>query len=125
MENTLNYPDVLAFMKEFGADYINSSNELIIDLRTNTYCELRPCKTLDDVKAMVVFSLCRPIGDGLEKKEAKRLLKLVNSYFGVELTRKDMRLMYAELCHISKLDELKSFIDRGFPIAELPVYTYC
>lgn len=119
MENTLNYPEVLAFMKEFGADFINSSNELIIDERTNTYFALRPCTSLDDVKVMVVFALCRPIGKGLEKKEAKRLLKLVNNYFGSELSREDMRLMYAELCYMHKLDEFKSFIDRGFPIEEL------
>lgn len=121
MENTLNYLEVLAFMKKFGADFINANNELIIDERTNTYVGLHDCKNMEDVKVMVVFALCRPIGKGLEKKDATRLLKKVNAYFGLELTREDMRLMYGELCYLHKLDAFKSFIDRGFPIAELQV----
>jgi hypothetical protein len=92
---------------------------LIIDQPTNTYTTINQCKDIEDVKTHVVFSLCRPIGKGLEDKVATRLLKQVNNYFNVDLTKDDMRLMYQELCYTSKLDEFKSFIKRGFPMNEL------
>lgn len=115
----LNYNDVFQFMKEFGADLINRYEELIIDESSNTYISLKYCKTIDDVKTHVVYSLCRPIGKGLEEKEATRLLGKVNKYFNVKLTRQDMLLMYQELCYESKLNEFGDFIKRGFPIKEL------
>jgi len=115
----LNYNEVFQFMREFGVDFINSGEELIIDEPTNTYAYIKNCKDIEEVKTRVVFSLCRPIGKGLDDKTAKMLLKRVNEYFNVNLTRQDMRLMYGELCYVHKLDELKSFIDRGFPIEEL------
>jgi hypothetical protein len=119
MENELNYNEVFKFMVEFEIDFINRYGELIIDQPTNTYTTIKQCKDIEDVKTHVVFSLCRPIGKGLENKPATRLLKRVNNYFNVNLTKEDMRLMYGELCYTSKLDELKSFIKRGFPMSEL------
>ena len=120
MENTLDYNEVFKFMEEFGADFINAYNELIIHEPTNTYVGLWNCKNIEDVKVMVVFALCRPIGKGLEKQHANMLLKRVNKYFEMDLTREDMHLMYGELCYMDKLDEFKSFIERGFPMYELP-----
>jgi len=116
---SLDYSEVFKFMREFGVDFINGNGELIVDEPTNTYVIIDECKDIEEVKTRTVFSLCRPIGKGLEDKPAKMLLKRVNKYFNVNLTREDMRLMYRELCYIHKLDEFKSFIDRGFPIEEL------
>ncbi|WP_310877037.1 hypothetical protein [Priestia megaterium] len=116
---SLDYNEVFKFMREFGADFINSGGELIIDEPTNTYAIIENCKDIEEVKVYVVYALCRPIGKGLDERPAKRLLKRVNNYFNVNLTRQDMRLMYGELCYRHKLDEFKSFIDRGFPIEEL------
>lgn len=118
---TLNYNEVFQFMREFGVDFINRYNELIIDEPTNTYVGIENCKDIEDVKTYVVFALCRPIGKGLEDYPAKRLLNRFNNYFGTELTREDMRLMYGELCYTHKLNEFKDFIKRGFPINELKV----
>lgn len=115
----LNYNDVFNFMKEFGIDLVNRYEELIIDEPTNTYVSIKSCENMEDVKTRVVFALCRPIGKGLEPSASKRLLKRLNDYFNVNLTREDMHLMYQKLCYLSKLDELKSFIKRGFPTNEL------
>lgn len=71
----------------------------------------------------VVYSLCRPIGKGLDKRPAERLLKRFNDYFETNLTREDMRLMYGELCYETKLDRFKDFVNRGFPIEELKEVT--
>lgn len=119
MEQTLDYNEVFTFMKEFQADFINRYNELIIDQPTNTYASLNECKSIEDVKAKVVFALCRPIGKGLQPAPAKRLLKRVNEYFKVELTKEDMHLMYQKICYSSKFDEFKDFVQRGFPMQEL------
>lgn len=115
----LDYNEVMQFMKDFGIDFINSCGELIIDEHTNTYTFIKNCKDIEEVKLRVVYSLCRPIGKGLEERDAKRLLKKFNKYFKVNLTREDLRLMYGELCFDSKIEQLKDFIKRGFPINEL------
>lgn len=120
---SLNYNEVFKFMKEFGVDFINRYEELIIDEPTNTYVCIEGCKDIEDVKTHIVFALCRPIGKGLEKKDAIRLLNRFNNYFDVNLTREDMRLMYQKLCYVSKLEEFKDFIKRGFPIDELKEVT--
>jgi hypothetical protein len=119
MEETLNYNEVFQFMRDFGVDFLNRYEELIIDEPTNTYVCIKNCKNIEDVKLYVVFSLCRPIGKGLEDKPATRILGRFNKYFNTNLTREDMRLMYGELCYETKLDHFKDFIRRGFPMEEL------
>lgn len=116
---TLNYNEVVEFMKAFGIDYLNCFDELIIDSHTDVYASIKNCDNIEDVKVAVVYALCRPIGKGLKDAPAKRLLLKVNAYFDTKLTKEDMRLMYSELCYIQKLAEFKVFIRRGFPIEEL------
>lgn len=121
----LDYNEVFKFMKEFGIDILNSYGELIIDEKTNVYTFTTSCNDLDDVKTRVVYSLCRPIGKGLElqgkSRDADRLLMKVNKYFKTELTKDDMLLMYQDLCYERKLEYFKDFIKRGFPMEELRV----
>lgn len=119
MNQVLDYNEVVKFMNEFEIDLLNRFGELIIDEPTNTYVSIKNCKDIDDVKTYVIFNLCRPIGKGLEEEAATRMLNRVNRYFNTRLTRQDFRLMYTELCSISKLNDFKSFIKRGFPIKEL------
>lgn len=116
---TLNYNEVVVFMKDFGVDILNRFEELIIDEPTNTYTWIGDCKDIEDVKTKVVFALCRPISKGLKRADANRMLEQFNKYFKIDLTREDMLLMYQELCYTSKLEEFKSFIKRGFPMQEL------
>ena len=99
---TLDFNEVVKFMREFGVDLLNRYGELIIDEPTNTYVYINKCKDIEDVKTYVVYALCRPIGKGLDN-----------------LSRKDMLTMYARLCYVDKLEEFKDFIKRGFPIEEL------
>ncbi len=120
---SLDFNEVVKFMREFGVDLLNRYGELIIDEPTNTYVYINPCKDIEDVKTYVVFALCRPIGKGLDKKDANRLLRRINKYFKVNLSREDMRQMYAQLCYTDKLDDFKDFIKRGFPIDELKEVT--
>lgn len=122
MEKELDYNEVFRLMTEFGIDFINKYGEMIIDEPTNTYTTIKGCKDIEEVKTRLVYSLCRPIGKGLENQAATRLLKRVNTYFNVSLTKEDMHLMYLKLCNISKLDELTNFIKRGFPMKELENY---
>lgn len=119
LEAETNYNGVIQFMKEFGIDVFNRFDELIIDMKTNTYAYIGGCKDIDDVKTRVVYALCRPIGKGLDDKDADRLLDKFNKYFNVNLSKDDMLLMYQELCYVSKLDEFKKFMLKGFPIHEL------
>ena len=115
----LNLNEVFKFMQEFEVNFINRYGDMIIDLRTNTYTTILGCYNIEDVITRVVMALCRPIGKGLEVKEANRLLEKVNRYFRTSLTRDDMRLMYTELCYMSKFEYFKDFIKRGFPMQEL------
>lgn len=117
----LDYNELFQFMKDFEVDLLNRFGELIIDEPTNTYVSIKKCKDIEEVKLYVVYSLCRPIGKGLDKQPAERLLKRFNKYFNVNLTREDMKLMYGKLCYESKLDEFKDFIRQGFPIGKLKV----
>ncbi|AUO14772.1 hypothetical protein [Priestia megaterium] len=119
MQETLDFNEVFQFMKKFSVDYVNRFGEMIIDHKTNIYLPLSECKDLADIETWSVFVLCRPIGKGLEDKDAKRLLKRVNAYFETKLTQEDMRAMYGELCYREKLGEFKDFIKRGFPMNEL------
>jgi hypothetical protein len=119
MNNELDYNEVFQFMKDFRINYLNCYNELIIDEPTNVYTTIHHCKDIDDVKTSVVFAICRPIGKGLQNKPATRILNKFNNYFGVELTKEDMLLMYQELCYTGKLESFKGFIKRGFPMEEL------
>lgn len=118
-KESLNYNEVFQFMKDFEIDVLNRFDELIIDIPTNTWANIKGCKDIEDVKTRVVYSLCRPIGKGLDERPANRLLDKFNRYFGVDLTREDMLLVYQELCYTSKFDEFKDFIRRGFPMNEL------
>lgn len=106
-------------MKSYGIHTLTYNKELIIDEPTNTYAYIGDCENIEDVEMRVVFNLCRPIGKGLELREANMLLKRLNDYYSTNLSREDMRLMYGELCYRHKFDEFKSFIRRGFPIEEL------
>lgn len=117
----LDYNEVYQFMKEFEIDVLNRFDELIIDMTTNTWANIKGCEDIDDLKTRVVYSLCRPIGKGLEDKHANRLLVKFNKYFGTDLTRDDMRLMYQELCYPSELGKFKAFIKLGFPIDKLQI----
>lgn len=119
MTGNLNYNEVNQFMKDFKIDVLNRFDELIIDVHTNTYTYIGDCKNIDEVKTRVVYSLCRPIGKVLKIPDAMRLLENFNSYFKLELTREDMRLMYQKLCYMSKLEMFNDFIKRGFPMQEL------
>lgn len=118
-KETLDYNQVFQFMQAFPVDYINKYGEMIIDEKTNMYSTFKDAKDFDDVLTHVVFSLCRPIAKGLEKKDAKRMLHRVNKYFKVNLTREDFDEMYGELCYMDKFDQFKDFIKRGFPMDEL------
>ena len=106
-------------MKEFEADSLNRFGELIIDEPTNSCVIIKNCKDIEELKLYVIYSICHPIGKGLQENNAKRLLYKFNKYFKVNLTRSDFRLMYTELCYEPKLGELKDFIKRGFPVKDL------
>lgn len=116
---SLNYNEVMVLMKDFGIDFLNRYNELIIDEPSNTYVNISDCEDIEDVKTYVVFALCRPIYKGLGEKASNRLLNRVNKYFETSLTKEDMGLMYQALCYKSKVNEFKEFIQKGFPMAEL------
>lgn len=115
----LDYNVVFQFMKDFEVDLLNRFGELIIDEPSNTYVSIRDCKDIEEVKTYVVFALCRPISKGLGEKASSRLLQRLNNYFNTQLTKQDCLLMYNHLCSVSKLDEFKDFIKRGFPVDEL------
>lgn len=119
MSESLDYNEVFQFMKKSGSDYINRFGEMIVDNKTNIYFMLEGCRSLEDLEAKFVLVTCRPIGKGLEDKDAKRMLKRVNKYFSTCLTQEDMHTVYAELGYVSKLNEIKDFIKRGFPMGEL------
>lgn len=119
MQTNLDYNEVFQFMKEFGVDLLNRFGEFIIDEPTNTYVTIKDCKDIEEVKTYVVFALCRPISKGLGEQASKRLLKRLNDYFNVNLTKEDCLLMYQELCYVRKLEQFKDFIKRGFPMEEL------
>lgn len=123
-ETTLQYQEVFTFMKKFGADYINSNNELILDFDYNIFFSLNTCNTLEDVEASTLLVLCRPIGKGIryEKRKWKTLLNQFNSYFGCELTREDMYEIYVELCYTGMLEALHKLIADDFPMDNLQKY---
>ena len=79
--NTLDYNEVFQFMQEYGINILNQWNELIINHRWNIYTTLNGCNGIEDVKARVILAVCRPIGKGLEEKDAERELEKVNKYF--------------------------------------------
>lgn len=116
---TLDFNEVMKFMKEFKVDLLNRFGEFIIDEPTNTYVGINQCKDIEEVKLYVVFALCRPIGKGLDERDANRLLKRFNEYFKVNLTRIDLLLMYQELCYMRELERFKDFVKRNFPMDEL------
>lgn len=115
----LDYNEVFNFMREFEQGYLKWTGEYIIDYPTNIYVTLIGCKDIEEVKTRVVYALCRPIGKGLAKRDAERLLEHLNECFRVSLTREDLLLMYQELCYPYKIEEFKEFIQRGFPVEEL------
>ena len=119
VNENLNYAEVFRFMKEYGCDCINENNELIIDLKTNTYTYLGDAPTIEHVKAKVLMSVCRPIYKGLPPRQANQFLRRFNDYFKTELTRDDMGLIYQHLCYGHMIIENVDFIQRGFPMNEL------
>jgi len=75
-------------MQNYGINVSNQFNELIIDVASNTYADIKECENIEDMKMVVVFNLCRQIGKGLEK---------LNKYFHTELSREDLHFGYPSL----------------------------
>lgn len=69
MTPKLDYNKVFRFMQDFRINVLNQFNELIIDVPSNTYADIKECESIEDVKMRVVFNLCRPIGKGLERNK--------------------------------------------------------
>lgn len=118
-EKEVSYHELVDYMKQLGIALLNEHSELIIHEETNTYTYIGECNSMEDIETCVVYSLCRPISKGLEDKYANLLLEKVNNYYNKKLTKEDFLLMYKELCYVHKFNELKSFIQRGFPMEEL------
>lgn len=116
--------ELYAFMVDFEIDILNRFGELIVDEPTNTSLSINSCESIDDVKVCVLFALCRPIGKGLSDRDSDRVRSKVNRYFGTELTQEDFVVIYEELCSETKLEEFKSFMDRGLPMSELMELRY-
>jgi hypothetical protein len=119
MTKKIDYNQVFEFMQKFNADFINRFEEMIIDRKNNIWIPLKECNNLEDIETWAIMVLCRPIGKALEDKDAKRLLKRVNDYFQSNLSTRDMRIIYGELCYREKIGDMKEFIKRGFPMEEL------
>ena len=118
----MNYDQIMSLMRLFPIDYLNRFDELIIDEKTNIYSYIGGCESIEDVEACLILSLCRPIGKGLDKNDANRLLERVNGYFCVELTREDMLSIYTHLCYADYVKQVKKFIEDGFPIDRIKQY---
>ncbi|WP_342532687.1 hypothetical protein MHB40_14635 [Lysinibacillus sp. FSL K6-0057] len=70
LQPELDLNEVFQFMQEFKCDFINRFCEIIIDEATNTYVSINECRSLEDVKARILMTMCRPIGKGLELSHA-------------------------------------------------------
>lgn len=120
----MEHNEIIKFMRDFGCDFINRNNEMIIDLDYNIYFSLNICDSVQDMEIYALLVLCRPIGKGIEyrKRKWRELLKRFNDYFKIELTREDMYEIYVHLCYLNMEDAVKRFIADGLPVSRLEEY---
>lgn len=120
----MEHNEIIKFMRDFGCDFINRNNEMIIDLDYNIYFSLNICDSVQDMEIYALLVLCRPIGKGIEyrKRKWRELLKRFNDYFKIELTREDMSEIYVHLCYLNMEDAVKRFIADGLPVSRLEEY---
>lgn len=113
------FETALEVAQAFSCEFITVRGELIIDRKTNTYASLDECETKRDVEAKLLMAVSASLSCGDAAKKRKHILAKFNTYFNTNLTFDDMERIYAKLCYAGKLEENKSFIERGFPMEEL------
>lgn len=100
----------------FPKAFVNSSNELILDIRSNLYFRLEDVKTGLDFKCKMFAWLSRPISKGLSDYKARKILKSFNQLLGTGFTRHEMLLIYDRLGNDVNRKLCMKFIESNYDL---------
>ncbi|WP_255298171.1 hypothetical protein [Bacillus wiedmannii] len=81
----------------FVGSFVNRSNELIFDRRSNLYFRLDDVETVLEFKCKMMAWLSRPITKSLSDYKARIVLQRFNELLGTNFSRADMELIYDRL----------------------------
>ncbi|MGX5439102.1 hypothetical protein [Bacillus thuringiensis] len=81
----------------FKGAFVNRSNELIFDRRSNLYFRLDDVETVLEFKCKMMAWLSRPITKSLSDYKARIVLQRFNELLGTNFSRADMELIYDRL----------------------------
>ncbi|PGQ12154.1 hypothetical protein COA08_01375 [Bacillus cereus] len=81
----------------FVGSFVNRSNELIFDRRSNLYFRLDDVETVLEFKCKMMAWLSRPITKSLSDYKARIVLQRFNELLGTNFSKADMELIYDRL----------------------------
>lgn len=110
-------------MKTFGCSFVNTSNELILDPKSNIWFSLNDIESEIELKCKVLEYVSRHAS----KTEPYRIHKLNDSYqrrnreninyiLGTNFTHDEMRLIYTRLGNCVNRKLSLNFINSGFDL---------
>ncbi|MEW9183284.1 hypothetical protein ACFVV6_11990 [Bacillus mycoides] len=103
----------------FPKAFVNSSNELIFDPKSNLYFRLEDVENDLDFICKMFAWLSRPISKGLSDYKSRKILKSFNQLLGTSFTKKEMLLIYNRLGNDVNRKLCMKFIESNYDLSLL------
>lgn len=103
----------------FPKAFVNSSNELIFDPRSNLYFRLEDVENHLDFLCKMFAWLSRPISKSLSDYKSRKILKSFNQLLGTNFTKKEMLLIYDRLGNDVNRKLCMKFIESNYDLSLL------
>ncbi|ARJ20499.1 hypothetical protein B7492_34240 (plasmid) [Bacillus mycoides] len=103
----------------FPKAFVNSSNELIFDPRSNLYFRLEDVENHMDFICKMFAWLSRPISKSLSDYKSRKILKSFNQLLGTSFTKHEMLLIYDRLGNDVNRKLCMEFIESNYDLLVL------
>lgn len=117
---------ITKLMNCFPNSIINQRGEFIAHIKSNSYFDLKDCKTEFDIKCKVLEWFSRPAhktepyGNKQRNDEFHRfMLDGINEFLGTDFTENDMELIYTYLGNACDHEKTIRFIEGGYDMGIL------
>ena len=111
----------LALMAAFPGSFLYYNGEFIAHRRSNTYLNLKPCETIEDLQCRVLESFSRAAYKATPYKTAsynenlhKFMLDGINKFLGTAFDQYDMELIYTYLGNRCNHQLTVEFVRSGY-----------
>ena len=119
--------ETLALLKDaFPGSFVNESGEFIVERKSNTYFNLKDCKTPLDIECKVLEWCSRPASKGQpyhaewrNKEFRKFMLDGINKFLETDFSEEEMLEIYIHLGNAIHHEKTIRFIESFYDVAVL------